>query len=97
MATSSKDQSGYVVDIDKTCKTDTTDDVSKPPKECESDSFSKISNLKPWKLVCVCLLVSTLFQSLKPSDPYLPRFFFEEKGISKAEVDRTHPIRTATY
>ena len=54
---------------------------------CAEDVSSPSSGASSaWKLVCVCLLLSTLMQSIKPSDPYYAKYFLEEKGISKDEV-----------
>lgn len=73
----------HLVSIQATPSVDVLDDaVSKKKTHAPSADIY----MKSWKIVSICLLLSTLFQSIKPSDPYLPKFFIDGKGISKEDV-----------
>jgi hypothetical protein len=68
-------------------KENSTEDCQHPDTSVRIDAASsRLSTVRPWKYVCACLLLSTLFQSIKPSDPYLPKYFIESKGINKDDV-----------
>ncbi|CEO96527.1 hypothetical protein PBRA_005136 [Plasmodiophora brassicae] len=83
--------------VDETKASSNSDDISVDVShDAEEDKVAnRASSNRSWVLVSIFLILSTLLQSLKPSDAYIPFYFQYARHLSKDVINNAiYPFRS---